>query len=45
VPFYRKEWFWGTAGLVVLSTAIILVSSASSGSAPPPTTLGDMHAF
>jgi hypothetical protein len=45
VPFYRKEWFWGTVGLVVLTTAIILVSSASSGSGPPTTTLGNMHAF
>jgi hypothetical protein len=45
VPFYRKEWFWGTVGLVVLTTAIIITASATSGTAPPATTLGNMHAF
>jgi hypothetical protein len=45
VPFYRKEWFWGTVGIVVLTTAIILVASASPGPSPPTTTLGNMHAF
>ena len=38
--------FWGTVGLVVLTTAIILLSTNSSGSAgPPSTTLGNMNAF
>jgi len=45
VPFYRKNWFWGTVGLVVLTTAIIVVSTSTSGSSPPTTTLGNMHAF
>ncbi len=45
VPFYRKEWFWGTVGLVVLSTAIIIAASGSSGPSPPSTALGNMHAF
>ncbi len=45
VPFYRKNWFWGTVGLVVLTTAIIVVSTTTSGSSPPTTTLGNMHAF
>ena len=45
VPFYRKNWFWGTVGLVVLTTAIIVVSASISGSSPPTTTLGNMHAF
>jgi hypothetical protein len=45
VPFYKKDWFWGTVGLVVLTTAIIVLSSATSGTSPPMTTLGDMHAF
>jgi hypothetical protein len=46
VPFYKKNWFWGTVGLVVLTTAIIVVSSTStSGTSPPTTTLGNMHAF
>jgi hypothetical protein len=46
VPFYKKDWFWGTVGLVVLTTALILISSASSNSPEPPsTTLGNMHAF
>ena len=45
MPFYRKSWFWGTVGLVVLTTAIILVSASTSGSSPPTTTLGNMHAF
>jgi hypothetical protein len=46
VPFYRKDWFWGTVGLVVLTTAIIVVSTTTSGSSSPPTTtLGNMHAF
>src|SRR6185312_1135320 len=35
VPFYRKDWFWGTIGLVVLTTAIVLVSVSSSDSAGP----------
>ena len=29
VPFYRKNWFWGTVGLVVLTTAIIVVSAST----------------
>ena len=45
VPFYRKNWFWGTVGLVVLTTAIIVVSASSSSASPPNTTLGNMHAF
>ena len=46
VPFYRKNWFWGTVGLVVLTTAIIVVSTSTmSSSSPPMTTLGNMHAF
>jgi hypothetical protein len=45
VPFYRKDWFWGSIGLVVLTTAIIIVASSSSGASAPSTTLGDKHAF
>jgi hypothetical protein len=45
VPFYRKDWFWGAVGVVILTTAIILVSVASSGADTPTTTLGNMRAF
>lgn len=45
VPFYRKDWFWGAVGVVILTTAIILVSVASSGADTPSTTLGNMRAF
>ena len=45
VPFYRKDWFWGTIGVVVLTAAIILFSAESPGPATPTTTLGDMRAF
>ena len=44
-PFYRKDWFWGAVGVVILTTAIILVSVASSGADTPSTTLGNMRAF
>lgn len=45
VPLYRKDWFWGAVGVVILTTAIILVSVASSGADTPSTTLGNMRAF
>ena len=45
VPFYKKSWFWGTVGLVVLTTALIVLSTATSDPSPPMTTLGNMHAF
>jgi hypothetical protein len=45
-PFYRKDWFWAAAGLVVLTTAVILFSTlGSSGSGTPQTTLGNMRAY
>ena len=45
VPFYRKDWFWGAVGVVVLTAAIILFSAESPGPGTPTTTLGDMRAF
>jgi hypothetical protein len=45
VPFYKKDWFWGTVGLVVLTATIIVLSTATSDTSPPTTTLGNMHAF
>lgn len=43
-PFYRKAWFWGAVGVVVVTAAIILIASQSEGG-PPDTHLGNMHAF
>jgi hypothetical protein len=45
VPFYRKDWFWGAVGVVVLTTAVILIASATSNTDAPATTLGNMRAF
>jgi hypothetical protein len=45
VRFYKTNWFWGTVGLVAVTTAIIVLSTATSGTATPTTALGDMHAF
>ncbi|HVT10157.1 MAG TPA: hypothetical protein VHO67_22010 [Polyangia bacterium] len=44
-PFYRKDWFWGALGVVVLTAAIVLVATSGSSSDPPSTTLGNMRAF
>ena len=44
-PFYRKDWFWGGVGLVVLTAVILLFSAESWNPATPTTTLGDMRAF
>jgi hypothetical protein len=45
-PFYRKDWFWGAVGVVVLTAAIVLLATTSSSAEqPPPTTLGNMRAF
>ena len=45
VPFYRKDWFWGGVGVLVLTAVILLFSAGSSNPATPSTTLGDMRAF
>ena len=45
-PFYKKLWFWGAVGVVVLTfTVITIASSDSSGPGVPNTTFGNMHAF
>ncbi|HVY38197.1 MAG TPA: hypothetical protein VHM31_09680 [Polyangia bacterium] len=44
-PFYRKDWFWGAVGVVVLTAAIVLVATSGSSSDAPMTTLGNMRAF
>jgi hypothetical protein len=45
-PIYRKDWFWGAVGVVLLTGAIIFVLAVSSGDPTTPNTkLGDMRAF
>lgn len=46
VPIYRKDWFWGAVGVLVLTGAIVLaVSLSNADPATPSTRLGDMRAF
>ena len=45
VPFYRKDWFWGGVGVLVLTAVVLLFSAGSSNPPTPTTTLGDMRAF
>jgi hypothetical protein len=44
-PFYRKDWFWGAIGVMVLTAAIVLVATSGSSADAPTTTLGNMRAF
>ncbi len=45
-PLYRRDWFWGAVGVLVLTGAIILAVSLSSADPTTPNTkLGDMRAF
>jgi len=45
-PLYRRHWFWGAVGALVLTGAIVLaVSLSSSDPSTPSTKLGDMRAF
>jgi hypothetical protein len=45
-PLYRKDWFWGAVGVLVLTTAIVIsLSLANADPATPNTKLGDMRAF
>jgi hypothetical protein len=45
-PLYRRDWFWGAVGVLVLTGAIILaVSLSSADPSTPNTKLGDMRAF
>ena len=44
-PFYRKSWFWGAVGVVVLTAAIVLIATTGSEDQAPSTTLGNMRAF
>ena len=45
-PLYRRHWFWGAVGALVLTGAIVLAVSLSSSDPSTPTTkLGDMRAF
>lgn len=44
-PFYRKTWFWGAVGVVVLTAAIVLIATSGAGDQAPTTTLGNMRAF
>jgi hypothetical protein len=45
-PLYRRHWFWGAVGVLVLTGAIILaVSLNSADPSTPNTKLGDMRAF
>jgi len=45
-PFYRRTWFWVTAGVVVATVAIILLATlGEDDQGPPRTTFGNMHAF
>lgn len=44
-PFYRRDWFWGAVGVVVLTAGIVLFATSGSDAAAPRTTLGNMRAF
>jgi hypothetical protein len=45
-PFYRREWFWGAVGLVVVTAIVVTVLTLGTGDPETPATkLGDMHAF
>ncbi len=44
-PFYRKDWFWGAVGVVVLTVGIVLIATSGSDAKAPSTTLGNMRAF
>jgi hypothetical protein len=45
-PIYRKRWFWGAVGVLLLTGAVVLlVSLSNQDPATPNTRLGDMRAF
>jgi hypothetical protein len=45
-PFYRRHWFWGAVGVVLITGAIIgILSLQPDDPATPITKLGDMRAF
>jgi hypothetical protein len=45
-PLYRRHWFWGAVGVLVLTGAIVLsISLSSADPSTPNTKLGDMRAF
>ncbi len=44
-PFYRKDWFWGAIGVVVLTVGIVLIATSGSDPQAPSTALGNMRAF
>lgn len=46
VPIYRKSWFWGAVGVVVVTGIVVSVLVLANDSpSTPNTTLGDMRAF
>ncbi len=44
-PFYRRDWFWGAIGIIVMTATIVWVATSASSSDAPATTLGDKRAF
>lgn len=45
-PFYRREWFWGTVAVLVVTAVVVTVLTLGTGDPETPKTkLGDMHAF
>lgn len=46
MPIYRKDWFWGAIGVLVLTGAVLFAVALSNGDPNTPSTkLGDMRAF
>jgi len=46
LPLYRRNWFWGAIGLVLVTGVVILfVSLSNQDPTTPGTRLGDMRAF
>jgi hypothetical protein len=46
LPLYRRNWFWGAIGVVLVTGVVLLFVSLSNADPPTPgTRLGDMRAF
>jgi hypothetical protein len=46
IPIYRRDWFWGAIGIVVVTGMVVLALTLSGGDPSTPNTrLGDMRAF
>jgi hypothetical protein len=46
LPLYRRNWFWGAIGIVLVTGVVVLFLSLSNADPTTPNTrLGDMRAF